>query len=176
MPMSEQRPWRVLFLCTANSARSILAEAALQREGAGRFEACSAGSTPRGQVNPAALELLATEGFDISRFRSKSWDEFAAPGAPDLDFIITLCDSAAGEACPVWPGRPVRAHWGLPDPASVEDETERRAAFAATLRAIEARIERLMRLPIAEMDAAELKRSLAAIGAPSETPAQDEAT
>jgi protein-tyrosine-phosphatase len=176
MPMNERRPWRVLFLCTANSARSILAEAALQRAGAGRFEAFSAGSVPRGQVNPAALELLAAEGFDISRFRSKSWDEFAAPGAPELDFIITLCDSAAGEACPVWSGRPVSAHWGLPDPASVEGEAERRAAFAATLRAIEARIERLMRLPVAEMDAAELKRSLAAIGAPSETLAQEKAT
>ena len=165
--MNEPGIYRVLFLCTANSARSILAEAALNRAGTGRFEAFSAGSTPRGQVNPAALELLAEEGFDISRFRSKSWDEFAAPGAPELDFIITLCDSAAGEACPVWPGRPISAHWGLPDPASVEGEAERRAAFAATLRAIEARIERLLQLPIAELDNAELKRRLAAIGAPA---------
>jgi arsenate reductase len=157
--------YRVLFLCTANSARSILAEAALNRAGGGRFEAFSAGSTPRGQVNPAALELLAAEGFDTSRFRSKSWDEFAAPGAPELDFIITLCDSAAGEACPVWPGRPVSAHWGLPDPASVEGEAERRAAFAATLRTIEARIARLLELPVAQLDAADLKRHLATIGA-----------
>jgi arsenate reductase (thioredoxin) len=165
--MNQQRMHRVLFLCTANSARSVLAEAALQRAGAGKFEAYSAGSTPRGQVNPAALELLAAEGFDISRFRSKSWDEFAAPGAPELDFIITLCDNAAGEACPVWPGRPVSAHWGLPDPASVEGEAERRAAFAKTLRAIEARVEQLMQLPIAELDAPELKLRLAAIGAPA---------
>ena len=165
--MNDQRIYRVLFLCTANSARSVLAEAALQRAGAGRFEAYSAGSMPRGQVNPAALELLAAEGFDTSSFRSKSWDEFAAPGAPELDFIITLCDSAAGEACPVWPGRPVSAHWGLPDPAFVEGEAERRAAFAATLRAIEARIERLLQLPLAELDTAELKRRVAAIGAPA---------
>ena len=165
--MTEPRTYRVLFLCTANSARSVLAEAALQRAGTGRFEAFSAGSTPRGQVNPAALELLAAEGFDISRFRSKSWEEFAAPDAPELDFIITLCDSAAGETCPVWPGRPVSAHWGLPDPASVEGDAERRAAFAATLRAIEARIERLLQLPIAELDSTELKRRLAAIRAPA---------
>ena len=165
--MNAQRIYRVLFLCTANSARSILAEAALQRAGAGRFEAFSAGSTPRGQVNPAALELLAAEGFDTCRFRSKSWEEFAAPGAPELDFIITLCDSAAGETCPVWPGRPVSAHWGLPDPAAVDGEAERRAAFAGTLRAIETRIERLLQLPIAALDAAELKRRLAAIGAPA---------
>lgn len=165
--MNDRPIYRVLFLCTANSARSVLAEAALQRAGAGRFEAYSAGSMPRGQVNPAALELLAAEGFETSSFRSKSWDEFAAPGAPELDFIITLCDSAAGEACPVWPGRPVSAHWGLPDPASVEDEAERRAAFAKTLRAIEARIEQLLQLPVAEMDKAELKRRLAAIGAPA---------
>lgn len=163
--MNEQRIYRVLFLCTANSARSVLAEAALQRAGAGRFEAYSAGSMPRGQVNPAALELLTAEGFDVSQFRSKGWEEFAAPGAPELDFIVTLCDSAAGEACPVWPGRPVSAHWGLPDPASVEGEAERRAAFAATLRAIEARIARLLELPIAELDPAELQRRLAAIGA-----------
>lgn len=157
---------RVLFLCTANSARSILAEAALNRAGAGRFEAFSAGSMPRGAVNPAALELLRDEGFDVSAFRSKGWDEFAAPGAPQLDFIITLCDSAAGETCPVWPGRPVSAHWALPDPAAVEDETERRATFAATLRALEARIEQLLALPIDVLDASELRQRLAAIGAP----------
>jgi len=167
--MTEPRIYRVLFLCTANSARSILAEAALSRAASGRFEAYSAGSMPRGQVNPAALELLAAEGFDISRFRSKGWDEFAAAGAPELDFIITLCDSAAGEACPVWPGRPMSAHWGLPDPAAVEGEAARRAAFAATLRAVEARIAQLLELPIAELDAAELKRRLAAIGASHDT-------
>ena len=167
--MNDQRIYRVLFLCTANSARSVLAEAALQRAGGGRFEAFSAGSTPRGAVNPAALELLAAEGFDTSRFRSKSWDEFAAPGAPELDFIITLCDSAAGESCPVWPGRPVSAHWGLPDPAAVDEKAERRAAFAATLRVIEARIERLLQLPIEELDTAELKRQLAAIGTPHDS-------
>jgi arsenate reductase (thioredoxin) len=165
--MTSPRIYRVLFLCTANSARSILAEAALKRAGAGRFEAYSAGSTPRGAVNPAALELLREEGFDVTEFRSKGWEEFAAPGAPELDFIITLCDSAAGETCPIWPGRPVSAHWGLPDPAAVEDEVERRAAFAATLRAIEARIEQLLKLPIAELDAIQLKERLAFIGASS---------
>jgi len=167
--MTESRAYRVLFLCTANSARSVLAEAALQRAGAGRFEAFSAGSTPRGQVNPVALELLAAEGFDISRFRSKSWDEFAAPVAPELDFIITLCDSAAGEACPVWPGRPVSAHWGLPDPASVEGETAQRVAFADTLRAIEARIANLLQLPLEKLEAGELQHCLAAIGAGPES-------
>lgn len=163
--MNARRVYRVLFLCTANSARSILAEAVLKRAGADRFEAYSAGSTPRGAVNPAALELLHEEGFDVSEFRSKGWEEFAVPGAPELDFIITLCDSAAGESCPVWPGRPVSAHWGLPDPAAVEDEAQQRAAFAATLRAIEARIARLIELPIAELDPAQLKEQLAAIGA-----------
>ncbi len=156
--------WRVLFLCTANSARSILAEAALKRAGTGRFEAFSAGSAPRGRVNPAALELLAAEGFDPEEFRSKSWHEFAAPDAPVIDFVITLCDSAAGETCPIWSGRPVTAHWGLPDPAAVEDEAERRAAFADTLRAIEARIASLMALPLEWMEADTLKQALADIG------------
>lgn len=164
--MSASQVYRVLFLCTANSARSILAEAALNRAGAGRFEAFSAGSQPRGEVNPAALELLRDEGFDVSAFRSKGWEEFAAPGAPALDFIITLCDNAAGEACPIWPGRPASAHWGLPDPAAVAGEAPRRAAFAATLRAIEARIGQLLELPIAELDPDQLKQRLAAIGAP----------
>jgi len=163
--MTNQRPWRVLFLCTANSARSILAEAAMQRAGGDRFEAHSAGSTPRGAVNPAALELLAAEGFDVAAFRSKGWDEFATPGAPPLDFVITLCDSAAGEACPVWPGRPVTAHWGLPDPAALDDPDARRQAFAGTLRAIETRIGRLLQLPLDEMTAAEVGRALADIGA-----------
>ncbi len=163
--MTEPRIYRVLFLCTANSARSILAEAALSRAGAGRFEAYSAGSTPRGRVNPVALALLADEGFDVSQFRSKGWDEFAEPGAPGLDFIITLCDSAAGETCPVWPGRPVTTHWGLPDPASVEGEAAQRAAFADTLRAIETRIANLLQLPLEQLEAGELQRRLAAIGA-----------
>jgi len=167
--MTESRIYRVLFLCTANSARSILAEAALSRAGAGRFEAYSAGSTPRGRVNPAALELLADEGFDVAQFRSKGWDEFAEPGAPGLDFIITLCDSAAGETCPVWPGRPVTAHWGLPDPASVEGEAAQRAAFADTLRAIEARIANLLQLPLEKLEAGELQRRLAVIGARPES-------
>lgn len=164
--MNAPRVYRVLFLCTANSARSILAEAVLNRAGAGRFEAFSAGSMPRGAVNPAALELLESEGFDVSACRSKGWEEFAAPGAPELDLIITLCDSAAGETCPIWPGRPVSAHWGLPDPAAVEDDAQRRAAFAATKRAIETRIGQLMKLPLDVLDAPELKQRLAAIGAP----------
>lgn len=164
--MNAPRVYRVLFLCTANSARSIFAEAALNRAGAGRFEAFSAGSTPRGAVNPVALELLRDQGFDVSVCRSKAWDEFAAPGGPELDFIITLCDSAAGETCPIWPGRPVSAHWGLPDPAAVEDEVQRRAAFAATMRAIEMRIEQLLKLPLDELNAPELRQRLAAIGTP----------
>ena len=111
------RPYNVLFLCTANSARSIIAEAILSKIGAGKFRAFSAGSHPRGQINPHALQLLQSLGYDISNFRSKSWSGFADPGAPLLDFVFTVCDNAAGETCPVWPGQPMTAHWGVPDPA-----------------------------------------------------------
>jgi arsenate reductase (thioredoxin) len=135
----------VLFLCTGNSARSILAEAILNHRGAGRFAAFSAGSHPRGEVHPLALALLRAKGLAVTGLRSKSWDEFAAPGAPTMDRIITVCDNAAGEACPVWPGRPAVAHWSLPDPAAVPgSDAERRRAFADTWQALDQRIARLM--------------------------------
>jgi arsenate reductase len=135
----------VLFLCTGNSARSILAEAILNCRGAGRFAAYSAGSQPRGEVHPLALALLCERGHDIKGLRSKNWDEFAASNAPQMDRIVTVCDNAAGETCPVWPGRPARAHWSLPDPAAVQgSDADRQRAFAETYVALEQRIERLM--------------------------------
>ncbi len=135
---------KVLFLCMQNSARSILAESVLNRLGAGRFEAHSAGSRPAGRVNPGALELLAREGYPTARLRSKSWDDFARPGAPEMDLVITVCDNAAGAACPVWPGAPTRAHWPLADPAAIADPAARAAAFAAVYREIEARVGALI--------------------------------
>ena len=135
---------KVLFLCTQNSARSILAECVLNRLGAGRFEAHSAGSHPGGRVNPDALELLAREGHATAHLRSKSWDEFAGPGAARMDLVITVCDNAAAEASPVWPGAPARAHWPLTDPAAVADPAARAATFAAVYREIEARVGALI--------------------------------
>ncbi len=135
---------RVLFLCTQNSARSILAECVLNRLGAGRFEGYSAGSHPAGRVNPGALALLEREGHGTARLHSKSWHDFAAPGAPQMDLVITVCDNAAGEVCPVWPGAPARAHWPLPDPAAVADAAERAAAFDAVYRDIVARVAALL--------------------------------
>jgi protein-tyrosine-phosphatase len=133
----------VLFLCTGNSARSILAEAILNKEGAGRFRAFSAGSFPSGQVHPAALSLLRERGYPTGELRSKSWDEFAAPGAPPLDVLITVCDDAAGEICPVWPGKPIGHHWSIPDPAAVE-APEQRDAFEAAYRMLEERIGKFL--------------------------------
>jgi protein-tyrosine-phosphatase len=155
------RPYNVLFLCTGNSARSILAESILNRSGGGRFRAFSAGSYPKGTVHPLALELLDEEGLPTDGLRSKSWDEYAAPAAPPIDFIFTVCDNAAGEACPVWPGKPAVAHWGIPDPAAVEGgDNERRRAFRAAYRALTARIERFAALPFASLEPQALKAAL----------------
>ncbi len=153
--MSEPRVLEVLFLCTHNSARSILAEAALNHIGRGRFRAHSAGSSPREnqQPNPLALDVLRESGYPVEGLRSKAWDEFAAPGAPDMDLIITVCDNAAGEACPIWPGHPATAHWGYPDPSEAQGSEElRRAAFRATLQAIRSRIEMLVALPAERLE------------------------
>ena len=157
-----ERPLNVLFLCTGNSARSILAEALLNWIGGGRFRAFSAGSFPKGAVHPMALEVLRNEGFSTAGLRSKSWDEFAGAGAPPLDLVVTVCDNAAGEVCPIWPGRPLTAHWGIEDPADVEGSGQRQA-FDEALRRLSGRIRALLALP-ADMDAADLKRQLREIG------------
>ena len=154
----------VLFLCTGNSARSILAEAILNVKGEGRFRAYSAGSHPRGEVHPLALEVLKTCGLPIEGLSSKGWETYAAGDAPHMDMVITVCDQAAGEACPLWPGAPVKVHWGLPDPAAVEgSEAERLEAFAATFTALEKRIDLLLGLPFAFLSPDELQQQLAAI-------------
>ena len=159
------RPYRILFLCIANSARSILAEAITNHLGRGRFEAFSAGSHPGGRVNPLALETLRHAGIELRDARSKSWDEFAASGVAPMDFVITVCDNAAGEACPAWPGSPVTAHWGVPDPAAVEGSEEaRRAAFRDAATALRRRIELLVNLPVARLDRLSLQRELRGIG------------
>jgi arsenate reductase (thioredoxin) len=155
----------VLFLCTGNSARSILAEAILNQDGAGHFKAYSAGSHPKGEVNPHALDLLKRLGHDISQFRSKPWDEFARPDAPALDFIITVCDSAAGEVCPIWPGQPMTAHWGMPDPAAVEGTpSEIALAFADTYRMLSNRIAVFANLKISGLDRLSLQNHMSDIG------------
>jgi arsenate reductase len=154
-------PYTVLFLCTDNAARSIIAECLLNRLGEGRFKAYSAGSFPRDFVHPLALELLSRGGYDTAGLRSKSWNEFATPDAPPLDFVFTVCDDAAGEVCPLWSGQPVTAHWGLPDPGTVIGSEARRAfAFAVTLEALTERIAALVDLPIESLDRAELKARL----------------
>lgn len=159
------KTYNVLILCTGNSARSILAEAIINREGAGRFRAFSAGSQPKGMPNPVGIELLKSLGYETSAFRSKSWNEFSGAGAPAMDIVITVCDSAAGEACPLWPGVPVVAHWGIPDPADAgETQAERLEAFKVAYRRLEARIQALVALPIETMSVAELKARLAEIG------------
>jgi arsenate reductase len=155
----------VLFLCTGNSARSILAEAYLNASGRGRFKAYSAGSHPAGRVNPLALEFLARNRIDTAGLRSKSWDEFAKPGAPRLDFVFTVCDNAAGEVCPVWPGQPMTAHWGVADPAAVEGtEDERRKAFVRAFTELTTRINLFTSLPIDKLDRLTLQQKLVDIG------------
>jgi len=163
--MNAQRTYNVLFLCTGNSARSILAESLLTRWAGGRFHAFSAGSFPKGQVHPRALELLKRMNLPSEGFRSKSWDEFAAPGAPQLDFIFTVCDNAAGEVCPIWPGKPMTAHWGIADPAAVEgSDADKIFAFRKALRELETRIKLFAALPIASLDQMTLSEKLRAIG------------
>jgi arsenate reductase len=157
------RIYNILFLCTGNSARSILAEALLNREGQGRFRAFSAGSHPKGQVHPMALEVLSGFGFSVDGFRSKSWDEFAAPDAPPLDFVLTVCDNAAGEVCPIWPGQPMTAHWGIEDPAAITGEGQR-AAFEMALRYLNNRISLFLNLPMATIDRMSLQNRLREIG------------
>ena len=157
------KTYNVLFLCTGNSARSILAEVILNREGKGRFRALSAGSYPKGAVHPAALDLLNELELPTEGLRSKSWDEFAKPGAPPLDFVFTVCDNAAGEVCPTWPGQPMTAHWGIEDPAAVEGEGQQRAFWAA-YQALQRRIQLFLALPIADIDEMSLQNKLRDIG------------
>lgn len=158
-----ERVRNVLFLCTGNSARSILAESVLNRDGAGRFRAFSAGSDPKGAVHPMAIEVLASLGFPHQDFRSKSWQEFEQPGAHEFDFIITVCDNAAGEACPLWLGHPITAHWGIEDPAAVEGEGQR-DAFVEALRLLRRRIELFLALPLHALDDLALRARLGEIG------------
>lgn len=162
-------PLNVLFLCTGNSARSILAEALLNHLGDGRFHAFSAGSMPKGEVNPHALPLVRALGFKDTDFRSKPWDEFAVPGAPRLDFVITVCDNAAGEVCPIWPGQPISAHWGIPDPAAAtRSEAEIAVAFREAARQLRNRIELLLALPVAKLDRLSLQAQVRGIGTTAE--------
>lgn len=159
------RIYNVLFRCTGNSARSILAEAILNQIGKGRFRAYSAGSHPAGKVNPYVLEMLAAQNLPVAELRSKSWDEFAAPGAPALDFVFTVCDNAAGEVCPVWPGQPVSAHWGIEDPAAVQgDDAARRHAVHTALQLLNRRISVFINLPFAKLDKMALKQEVDSIG------------
>ena len=165
LDMTTERIYNVLFLCTGNSARSILAESLLNSLGRGKFRAFCAGSYPKGRVHPMALQLLERMKLPTEGLRSKSWDDYAAPDAPSLDFILTVCDNAAGEACPVWPGKPTSAHWGIPDPATAKgSDSERRAAFAAALKALDARIKRFVALPIESMQPQQLKAAMQEIG------------
>jgi len=165
--------YNVLFLCTGNSARSILAESIVNKLGEGKFRGFSAGSHPKGQVHPIALDLLRQLDFPTEGLRSKGWNEFAAPRGPHLDFVFTVCDNAAGEVCPYWPGQPMTAHWGIPDPAAVEGtDTEQSLAFREALRSMETRIKLLLSLPLASIDRMRLKERLDAIGL-TPTPADD---
>ena len=159
------RAFNVLFLCTGNTARSVLAEGILRRDGAGRFNAFSAGSHPKGLVNPFAIRTLAAYDYPTEGFRSKNWDEFAVPGAPKMDFVFTVCDSAAGEACPVWPGHPMTAHWGVEDPAAIEGaDIDKERAFNAAFRFLRNRISAFIALPFAGLDEMALQNRLRDIG------------
>ncbi len=159
------RVYNVLFLCTGNSARSVLGEVLLNHMGNGRFRGFSAGSHPKGRVHPMALAVLAAEGLPTAGLRSKSWDEFATPDAPKMDFVFTVCDNAAGEACPLWPGQPMTAHWGIEDPAAVEgSELARRAAFQDALRYMKNRISAFISLPLSTIDRISLTHRLQGIG------------
>jgi arsenate reductase (thioredoxin) len=163
--IGRDNPFNVLFLCTGNSARSIMAEAVLNRAGRGNFRAFSAGSQPKGQIHPYTLDLLRKLNFDVSGFRSKSWSEFSGPDAPKLDFVFTVCDNAAKESCPVWPGQPMIAHWGVPDPAAATGkEAQLRLAFADALRMLTNRINIFVSLPLRSLDQLSLQRQLEAIG------------
>jgi len=171
------RAYNVLFLCTGNSARSILAECLLRQLGEGTFNGFSAGSVPKGEVHPLALRLLHEQGFSTQDLRSKTWDEFAAPGAPAMDVVFTVCDQAAGEACPVWPGHPVTGHWGIPDPAAADgSEADRMLAFRDAFRMLERRIKLVVALPLASLDRAALQREVDAIGRPRPDIAEDRAS
>ncbi|HKM62617.1 MAG TPA: arsenate reductase ArsC [Acidisphaera sp.] len=157
--------YNVLFICTGNSARSILAEAIINHWAKGRFKGYSAGSFPKGDVNPLALKLLERLGMPTAHLRSKSWDEFAQPGAPVMDFVFTVCDQAAGEVCPTWPGQPVTAHWGVPDPAAVDgSDAERTLAFTDAYRMLERRIQLFLSLPLASLDRMSITRKVEEIG------------
>lgn len=163
--VSNKEPLKVLFLCTGNSARSIIAECVLNRLGQHRFKAYSAGSQPAGTVNPLALQVLRLAHYDVSGLRSKSWEEFAEPDAPKLDFVFTVCDNAAKEVCPIWPGQPMSAHWGLPDPAQVTgSEAERQLAFTDTLRMLTNRIGIFVNLPFDRLSKLSLQHKLEEIG------------
>jgi arsenate reductase len=164
-PSMTDRVYNVLFLCTGNTARSILAESILRKDGAGRFDAFSAGSHPKGVVNPFALKTLADHDYPVEGLRSKSWDEFAAPGGPNMDFVFTVCDNAAGEACPFWPGHPMTAHWGVEDPAAAQGtDIEKERAFALAFRYLRNRISQFTALPIKSLDKLSLTNRLNGIG------------
>lgn len=166
-----ERVYNVLFLCTGNSARSILAECILNRKGRGRFRGFSAGSQPKGEVHPFAIDLLRNQNFSTADLRSKSWDEFSGAEAPELDFVFTVCGNAAGEVCPVWSGKPMAAHWGVPDPAAAEgSEAERRVAFSEAFRMLSNRISAFMDMPVASLDKLTLQARLREIGAPDKVP------
>lgn len=164
--MNANKIYNVLFLCTGNSARSVMSEALITTLGGGRFKGFSAGSHPTGTINPFAIEMIAPTGYDTSQLRSKSWDEFAGADAPPMDFIITVCDNAAGETCPYWPGHPATAHWGYEDPASVEgSDHKKRDAFRIVFNQIATRVRLFISLPVESLDTLSLQREVKAIGA-----------